>query len=300
VSLSYPAGIVTDYNSLPADCLNDSDEALYRLRVLALDTITIKSFSCIEYDDEQACVEVSGQTSDVNQGEVEQGAPVVSSFGPFVFPVQASKQAIKSAGWCWQKQDVTCHGTESYGYYASDIFINEGVPIVSATNGTVVKVEQNQPNKNGSAEQTVITIKGDDCDDSGNNLTCLGEGTVFWYGHMKPGSATVSVGDRVTAGQQIALSGGIPQADGTPAHLHFDATNRKNSFRGSCARENVQACKELGFINIQPNLHSAFNAIGTTNNTAQSPNNTALFGSYFMLNKILGATNPIRNIYVTA
>lgn len=192
-------------------------------------------------------------------------APTTSRFGPFVFPLQVSKEVItgNKPAWCYKQQDVTCHGTESYGYYASDIFVKQGVPVVSATDGVVVSIKPNSPNKAGTATEALITIKANDCDDTGTKLTCIGKGTVFWYGHLQPNSQKVKEGDKVTAGQVIATSGGAAQGDGI-SHLHIDATDRKNNFRGACARETADLCKALGFINIQPELYAAFNNIGTT------------------------------------
>jgi murein DD-endopeptidase MepM/ murein hydrolase activator NlpD len=52
----------------------------------------------------------------------------------------------------------------------------------------------------------------------------LGGGHYANYAHLAPGSITVKVGDRVTAGQQMALVGNTGQT-GVP-HLHFHVMDR--------------------------------------------------------------------------
>ncbi len=231
-----------------------------RFRAFRLDTGIIECTN--DFLDNGYCNDQVGGSDSSSDGSTT--SPTASRFGPFIFPLQVNKDTITSnkPAWCYKTQDVTCHGTESYGYYASDIFVKAGVPVVSATDGVVVNVKPSSPNKAGSATEALITIKANDCDDTGTKLTCIGKGTVFWYGHLQPNSQKVKEGDKVTSGQIIATSGGAAQGDGI-AHLHIDATDRKNDFRGACARETPDLCKALGFINIQPELYAAFNNIGT-------------------------------------
>jgi hypothetical protein len=141
-----------------------------------------------DYLDQGYCSEDDGTDSGTPVGDTNN--PTNSRFGPFVFPLGVTKETITSnkPHWCYTTKDKTCHGTEDFGYYASDIFVKEGVPVLSATDGVVVKIKPDASNKDGSATEAIITIKGNDCDDSGTKLTCIGKGTVFWYGHMKPNS----------------------------------------------------------------------------------------------------------------
>jgi murein DD-endopeptidase MepM/ murein hydrolase activator NlpD len=47
----------------------------------------------------------------------------------------------------------------------------------------------------------------------------LGSGVYALYAHMKPGSATVGVGDRVSKGQEIGRAGN--SGNTSESHLHF-------------------------------------------------------------------------------
>lgn len=255
---------IPSYERLSAECKDNSNTDMNKLRIAALDTATIKAIACYSYDDEESCNDITGQNSSDSSASSTTSQSTPSSYGPFVFPIQASKEEILKNGSnvnCLTKIGTDCHGTRDIGYLAADLFIKEGVPILSATNGTVVNINAASKTKNGSDTMMTITIKADDCDDTGANLTCLGKGTVFWYGHMITNSAAVKEGQRVTAGQQIGVSGGEKEADYTSPHLHFDASNRKNQFRGDCSRNDADKCAALGMIDIQPNLYEAFSKL---------------------------------------
>jgi murein DD-endopeptidase MepM/ murein hydrolase activator NlpD len=83
-----------------------------------------------------------------------------------------------------------------------DIFAPRGTPILSATNGYVYKVGEN--NLGG---QTVSVIG------SG--------GRVYYYAHLDRYAPGVEVGDRVTPRTVLGYVGTTGNAQGTPPHLHF-------------------------------------------------------------------------------
>jgi len=83
-----------------------------------------------------------------------------------------------------------------------DIFAPRGTPILSATNGYVYKVGEN--NLGG---QTVSVIG------SG--------GRVYYYAHLDRYAPGVEVGNRVTPRTVLAYVGTTGNAQGTPPHLHF-------------------------------------------------------------------------------
>lgn len=73
VSKSFDENVVGQYvgnEDMIKDCSEEANPELYKVRVLALDTTLLKSFSCLEYEDEQSCSEigVNYSTSDVNSG----------------------------------------------------------------------------------------------------------------------------------------------------------------------------------------------------------------------------------------
>jgi peptidoglycan LD-endopeptidase LytH len=83
-----------------------------------------------------------------------------------------------------------------------DIFAPKGTPILSATNGYIYKIGEN--NLGG---QTVSVIsKG---------------GRVYYYAHLDRYANGIEVGDRVTTRTVLGYVGTTGNALGTPPHLHF-------------------------------------------------------------------------------
>jgi murein DD-endopeptidase MepM/ murein hydrolase activator NlpD len=83
-----------------------------------------------------------------------------------------------------------------------DIFAPKGTPILSATNGYIYKVGEN--NLGG---QTVSVIG------SG--------GRVYYYAHLDAYAPNLEVGDRVSTRTVLGYVGTTGNAQGTPPHLHF-------------------------------------------------------------------------------
>ena len=83
-----------------------------------------------------------------------------------------------------------------------DIFAPRGTPILSATNGYVYKIGEN--NLGG---QTVSVIG------SG--------GRVYYYAHLDSYAPGLEVGDRVSKRTVLGFVGTTGNAQGTPPHLHF-------------------------------------------------------------------------------
>jgi peptidoglycan LD-endopeptidase LytH len=83
-----------------------------------------------------------------------------------------------------------------------DIFAARGTPILSATNGYIYKIGEN--NLGG---QTVSVIsKG---------------GRVYYYAHLDSYARNIQVGDRVSTRTVLGYVGTTGNAQGTPPHLHF-------------------------------------------------------------------------------
>jgi murein DD-endopeptidase MepM/ murein hydrolase activator NlpD len=83
-----------------------------------------------------------------------------------------------------------------------DIFAPKGTPVLSATNGYIYKIGEN--NLGG---QTVSVIS------SG--------GRVYYYAHLDRYARGIEVGDRVTTRSVLGYVGTTGNAQGTPPHLHF-------------------------------------------------------------------------------
>ena len=83
-----------------------------------------------------------------------------------------------------------------------DIFAPKGTPILSATNGFIYKIGEN--NLGG---QTVSVISAG--------------GRVYYYAHLEKYAPNIEVGDRVTTRSVLGYVGTTGNAVGTPPHLHF-------------------------------------------------------------------------------
>jgi peptidoglycan LD-endopeptidase LytH len=98
----------------------------------------------------------------------------------------------------------TWHATRSGGrlHEGQDIFAPKGTRILSATNGYVYKIGEN--NLGG---QTVSVIS------SG--------GRIYYYAHLDEYAPGLKVGDPVTTRTLLGFVGTTGNAQGTPPHLHF-------------------------------------------------------------------------------
>ena len=124
-------------------------------------------------------------------GSVAQGAPSIAGFR---LPFEGGPFSIVQGPSCPQY-------SHSAVPEAIDFMMPEGTNLVAVQSGTVVFVgwDGNYGNQ--------VRVTHD------NGLTS-------WYNHIQPNGFRVSLGDRVTQGQVIALSGTTGKSDGP--HLHFE------------------------------------------------------------------------------
>ena len=97
----------------------------------------------------------------------------------------------------WQAQ----RGTDRK-HQGQDIFARRGTPILSATNGYIYKIGEN--NLGG---QTVSVIGAG--------------GRIYYYAHLDSYARGLEVGDRVSTRTVLGYVGTTGNAQGTPPHLHF-------------------------------------------------------------------------------
>lgn len=95
--------------------------------------------------------------------------------------------------------------------YAVDFNMDVGTEITAVRDGVVTRIEQKHnkgcPDEGCSQYNNFVLVKHAD-------------GSVADYSHIKKNGALVKVGDRVKAGQPVALSGATGWASGP--HLHFE------------------------------------------------------------------------------
>ena len=101
--------------------------------------------------------------------------------------------------------------TDKQNYYAVDIDMPEGTPVLAARDGVVMTVDNDFFGAGLDMAQY---------GDRANNIRIVhDDGTMAVYAHLQLEGAKVAVGDHVHAGQPIALSGDTGYTNGP--HLHF-------------------------------------------------------------------------------
>jgi len=102
------------------------------------------------------------------------------------------------------------HTHEGRDRYAVDFAMRKGTPVCAARAGMVVSLRESS--KTGGSDKKFRNQ---------SNYVCVAhdDGTIAEYHHLHYDSVLVEVGDRVEAGQRIALSGNTGYSTGP--HLHF-------------------------------------------------------------------------------
>jgi transglycosylase-like protein/peptidase M23-like protein len=126
-------------------------------------------------------------------GSPSSATPVLAG-GPYVFPVVGPAAFVDTFG--APRPTVSWH-------HGDDIFAPAGAPVVAVAAGTVFSVGWN---------------------DLGGRRLWLrdGQGNEFYYAHLSAFSALAVEGRRVSAGEVLGYVGTTGDAEGTPAHLHFE------------------------------------------------------------------------------
>jgi len=101
--------------------------------------------------------------------------------------------------------------TDKQNYYAVDIVMPEGTPVLAARDGVVMTVDNDFYGAGLDMAQY---------GDRANNIRVVhNDGTMAVYAHLQLEGAKVAVGSHVRAGQELALSGDTGYTSGP--HLHF-------------------------------------------------------------------------------
>lgn len=159
----------------------ETDETLYRAKLLALDTLTLKSYSCLEFDDQQACQELIPESS----GESDDGG---LPDGEFIWPLKTD--IVINA--CFNEP------LRKGPHPGIDLQTDMSTPIYAMASGTVVGQL--------GGEYAVIEIKHND------ELYSV-------YEHLS--RIDVKLGQKVEAGEQIGISGDTGSAGAPHLHFGF-------------------------------------------------------------------------------
>lgn len=121
---------------------------------------------------------------------------------------------------------------------ALDFVMPEGTPVTAARSGTVVGTEASY--KVGGYDPALL--------DKANYVDVLhADGTVASYAHLQENSLVVTIGQKVSAGDKLALSGSTGYSSGP--HLHFSVWTLEKSEQGF---ERVSLPVEFCFAGNEP------------------------------------------------
>jgi peptidoglycan LD-endopeptidase LytH len=112
-----------------------------------------------------------------------------------VMPVQSARVAAVANTWHATRPDSRRHEGQ-------DIFAPTGTPVLSATEGIVLRVGQNRLGGN------VVLVMG-------------GGGRTYYYAHLDAHGPGLEVGDIVDTGSVLGYVGTTGNARGASPHLHF-------------------------------------------------------------------------------
>jgi murein DD-endopeptidase MepM/ murein hydrolase activator NlpD len=140
---------------------------------------------------------------DPNGPEVKRSAFSASEASEYILPFEEGTARL-----VWRTTSHFNPGNRGVGLYAVDFEMPIGTPIIAARAGQVVAIQDTFKDGNDrDLEENFVMVRHAD-------------GTVARYIHLKFGGALVALGQMVTQGQRIALSGNTGQTGGP--HLHFD------------------------------------------------------------------------------
>lgn len=117
----------------------------------------------------------------------------------------------------WVRVDANGRKQHGDGHRAADTY-SYGEDVLAVADGKVVKVRDDLPERSLLTERA----KHDLATGSGNVVALdIGGGRFAYYGHLRPGSLRVSVGQRVRKGEVIAQVGFSGSASDPQLHFHL-------------------------------------------------------------------------------
>lgn len=128
---------------------------------------------------------------------------------------------------------------------ANTNYYSYGAKVLAVADGLVADLKDGLPENTGSSERSSRTITLDNA--VGNYLTVdLGSGRFALYAHLQPGSLKVKVGDKVSAGQVLALLGNSGNSDAP--HLHFQLMDTNSPLGSEGIPYQLLSFTQLGVV----------------------------------------------------
>src|SRR5215470_5438601 len=156
-------------------------------------------------------------------------------------------------------------GTTNEQFYAY------GADVLAVADATVVSVQDGKPDATPNKAMTPKTLS----DFGGNQIVLEIAPNVFAaYGHLKPGSLRVKVGDTVKVGAPLAKIGNTGPSLGP--HLHFGLLNRPDIFTGRSLPFVIDSYTLAGTVDIKA---SPGDTLTVTPNSKQVRSAYPLYGS---------------------
>ncbi|GAA1764247.1 hypothetical protein GCM10009747_25040 [Agromyces humatus] len=180
------------YAPVGEDTVSYEPQALEVSEEAVISTLAAESYD-VEAAPPPIVVEVPSAGSSGGSVSIAEGAAIV-------WPVTSHDRRASGFG----PRSAPCGGCSTF-HDGIDFNPGDGTPVMSIADGVVVTATEN-----GGGLGVLVEVQ--------HNIG--GELITSSYGHMQYGSLAVSVGQRVTAGQQIGLVGTTGQSTGP--HLHLE------------------------------------------------------------------------------
>jgi len=128
-------------------------------------------------------------------------------------------------------------------------FYGYGAEVLAVADGRISGLRDGLPDNLGSTERAARDISLDNV--FGNYLILdLDQGRFAVYAHLQPGSLRVKAGERVSAGQVLALLGNSGNSDAP--HLHFQIVNASSPMESEGVPYELKSFSQLGVVPEDP------------------------------------------------
>lgn len=182
-----------------------------------------------------------------------------------------------------------CHGSTD----SNANFYDYGAEVLAVADGSVVGLMDGLPDNMGSTERSARNITLDNV--LGNYLfQDIGHGRFALYAHLKPGSLRVKSGERVKAGQVLALVGNSGNSDAP--HLHFHLVDAASPLGAEGIPYELETFTQLGVIPDDPDMQYNVRVLPTKTQAKPVVHEREFPGNNAVVNFPSRASTPGRRI----